>query len=279
MWGRRTARTLCRRAWALAHLLPLVAACDGCPPVVEPTPKTIVARVRLGPSCGVSCVGYDIGCVTAVETVARNGHGAVVDRGHSCQDVTGRFHTLCDLIQGAEIGLLEDVDIDQPLTLEVHGYHALSVDGGPPPCVSRNARQWLFWGRSPVAFLGDGGANEVEVELECRDGCPCTELGSSVCPASLPPSACVPRSCDKDCTTAGDCFGGALTCPPGGGHCEARPGGLCAPCSSADACESRVCVADTLQEGGRCGLPCPDTACPAPARCVSLTSGRWRLLD
>lgn len=274
--------------------LPLLAAvlatlASPCNP--EPTPRTLTLRLRLAPSCGATAVSYDLGCLVALETRATRVGGASGGLGSRCTaPPPGNPQSLGDLLKTAGQELLNDIDISRPLYLEVRGYHGRNAPAAAPQevCQGGHVADWLLWGKSaPVAVGGDA---EVEVLLECRAGCDCARLGSPGCPAAFPASACVPvKPCDQACGGDGDCFGGALACAAGsdGGRsaCAPRGEGLCAACAGPDGCRGGPCVVDAFHplfaDGGllgRCGVGCPDHACPAGTKCVSLVNGSYQAL-
>ncbi|MEW5853186.1 MAG: hypothetical protein AB2A00_30680 [Myxococcota bacterium] len=241
----------------------------------QPDPKTITTRVRLSPSCGYSCIGYDLDCVVALQARVLTADGVEPENGRRCQPIT--LGNLCDLTERNLI-LVDNVDIEKPLMLELRGLHNRARSSNLSAaslCEVASSSDWLFWGESPLTYLGDGGVSELVVQLECREGCPCSELGSSRCPVRFPPSACLATQCTQECATDNDCFAGALQCSPDDGKCVVEPGGFCDECSETDPCNTgNLCVAGVLSDKGVCAPPCPDTPCIAPATCVPLLTKR-----
>lgn len=272
----------------------------GCQQTVEPVAREISIRPLLKPSCRIMCGSTCLACVDTLWAVATDADGvALVDA--QCQDVRGRWETLCDLTLGSEITVLSNVPTAKPVVVELRAYRNpeaplpdAGVDGGPQCMAPAVSEPWrcqgatsdlMLWGRSrPTSLAPDGGEIRLEVELECRAGCDCLELGRRpTCPVDMRESACIAGAggssafnCAKDCTSDQKCFEGALRCDVDAGRCDpviaspTEPLPFCARCQHSSECLDQLCVGRRSEDGGYgyCSRSCPDYGCPQGASCT-----------
>lgn len=288
MRGRSSARAGRDRGMILAVLLAL----SGCPdPVSPPEPREIKIKPLFKPSCNSVCGSTCIACIDALEVFAvdEDGRSLLEPQWH---DVQGRWETLCDLATSQSLVLLREVPAAEPMIVGLRAYRdrdAMTPDAGPdggtlclPPLrrawsTERNTGDLMVWGRSRLTDLSaDAGPTRIEIELECRAGCDCLDIGQSPdCPQTLRPSACLAgTSCAKPCTTDEECFEGALRCEVDAGTCNpegpegqtGRP--FCASCQRRSDCEQGLCIAAEGSDTGFCAISCPNYPCPRGAKCT-----------
>jgi hypothetical protein len=271
----------------------------GCQQIPEPVAREISIKPLFKPSCRLLCGSTCLACVDTLLAFATDADGvALVDA--QCHDVRGRWETLCDLTLGSEITVLSNVPTSKPVVIELRAFRNpeaslpdAGVDGGPrcnAPAVSapwscqEDTNDLMLWGRSrPTSLAPDGGVSRIEVELECRAGCDCLDLGRRAsCPLDLRASACLagaggprPLDCAKDCMADTDCFESALRCDVDAGRCDpviANPSEslpYCARCQHSEECRDMFCVGRSGEDGGYgyCTRSCPDNSCPRGASC------------
>lgn len=279
------------RALGLLLLVLVLAACPpgGAEPR-EPVPLSLSVRVK--GSCDISPVLYRTGCLAALEVRVDDLSGRTVAR--HCEPLEPRFETLADLLTAPEPAVkLAGLTSLGTVVFRVAGIHDQGdlADAGPNALCARadETASWLFWGESePVALdkleAEDAGPLAVQVSIDCRDCAGgCATLGSSSCPADLPPSYCVPftpgLSCARRCDADEECFEGSHVCDPESGRCNPRlghpktgnTGGFCFPCTSSADCDvDFACVAAPGQSEGICALRCPENRCLDGATCKRL---------
>jgi len=285
---------------ACALVLGGLLASAGCQPTVEPIAREISVRPLFKPSCRVMCGSTCLACVDTLLAFATDADGvSLVET--QCQNVRGRWETLCDLTLGSEITVLSNVPTSKPVVVELRAYRnsAASLpdaggDGGPQctaPAISEpwscqsGVSEMMLWGRSrPTSLAPDGGVSRLEIELECRAGCDCLDLGRRpTCPAGLRDSACIAGAggaaalnCAKECTSDQKCFEGALRCDIDAGRCQpvidnpTAPLPFCARCQHGSECLDNFCVGRRGEDGGYgyCSRSCPDYGCPQGASCT-----------
>ncbi|MBN2362023.1 MAG: hypothetical protein JXR83_21405 [Deltaproteobacteria bacterium] len=295
---------------ALVGILALAIA--GCQETPEPTAREILIRPLFKPSCRTVCGSTCLACVDALLVEATDAEGGTLVESQ-CQDIRGKWKTLCDLTIGTRITALTGVPTRTPVVIKLWAYRNpaaplpdAGVDGGPQCTAPAESDPWscqhsssdlMLWGRSRQTDLSpDAGAQWIEVEVECRAGCDCLDLGrKQSCPLVLPASACLSRSsdlrtltCDKRCSSDQECFEGELRCNLDAGRCDpivdnpTAPLPFCARCQHASDCRDNVCVGYAREDGGYgyCARSCPDNACPRGASCVPVVgfSGYQELL-
>jgi hypothetical protein len=287
------------RALALATCWSLVVACQQTP---EPAAREIHVQPLLKPSCRIMCGSTCLACVDSLLAFATDAEGAsLVDA--QCQNVRGRWETMCDLTLGSEITVLSNVPTSKPVVVQLFAYRNTDaplpdagVDGGPQCVAPPMDNAWschddtndlILWGRSrPTSLAPDGGATRIEIELECRAGCDCLDLGRRpTCPLELRSSACIagaggdtPLNCLTSCSSDQECFEGSLRCDVDAGRCQpvianpTQPLPFCARCQHSSECADQLCVgrrSETEDGGyGYCSRSCPDYSCPRGASCT-----------
>jgi hypothetical protein len=245
--------------------------------------------VRPKGSCDISPVLYTTECLAAVELTAIPEKG---EPQRSCHPLAqGERHaTLADMLfADAPVVSLATATGRGRVVFQLRGIHDRGLLQDQDPCAAAaSARHWLFWGESaPVdvdAEAEAGDAVHVTIPLDCRD-CSrgCENLGTPQCPATLPPSYCVPfaagYSCERRCDNDEECFEGALRCNEDTGRCDPsagepstlNTGGFCTPCREGSDCDVGFsCVAAPNAGEGLCTRDCPLNRCVSGATCRRL---------
>ena len=293
MWGEHRTRRRSTLSGAAALLvgasMGIGTACTR--PDLDPRPPIKLSlRLATRASCGnLSGLDYDTGCLAAIylRALGENRQTLVED----CVTLTDRPADLRELLSGEPSNTLEGLSANQVVTFEVRGLH----DTGLTPAVAATlcdqtdlSDRWLFWGESAPIDLATydsttPGSTVVPLVIDCRDcaeDCAegrcfgCNAMDDDVCPATFPPSFCVPAVdfvCAKRCDSDDDCFEGARACVTDRCDVTDPSGPLCAPCnpSGGAACaEGYTCVGPPGAQNGFCAEPCPDTPCVNGTKCT-----------
>ena len=161
--------------------------------------------------------------------------------------------------------------------VEFRAYKRINEDA----CSSLSEARLMIWGSSKPVDLANERLTEIEVVLECRQGCNCLQIDQnpSQCPADLVPGVCArPETllCRRACETSEQCYDGPLPCISDA--CFPTPNEMCADCSSSatDCDGDRRCVQNTGTGERFCALRCPPLEtegtypCPRSMSCVRL---------
>lgn len=265
----------------------LGGSCSPSTPSRTPVPLSLQLVTRQ--SCGVlSGLDYDTSCLAALYVRVLDARRQQIHE--ECHVLDARPGELQEIVRGSPLVTFAGLSANQTVTFEVRGLHDVLETGSSTenPCARTvSDDHWLFWGESAPVDLSSYQGKEgdvIAVVIDCRDctfDCGdqecfgCGGLGVADCPASFPPSFCVPTgACDRTCEADANCFDGARQCVTGRCDVADVDGALCAPCGGDVGCgEGLACVARSTNGPGFCAPTCPDTPCPSGTRCNRLGNG------